>query len=436
MTNGNPRCGFRTLSTLLVLTLSTVALPAHGKDVAARQPNNGEAGRAYDLRTTLGVAAPALSATQRAAADRLRAEIPGLLVSADERTGGIRTLSNATGSLTGPNGGDAERVAIDYVSDHADLFGLSPEDLRNYEVTNRVPSTASGVTHLYLRQTHAGLAVYNGQLHVNVAADGRVRSVNNQFVSGLAGAVNTTRPAISGDEAVAAFAAHLGVAELGGRPTEPQLMLLPIRPGEVRLVWNFNVDLVSNWYDVTVDAVDGRVWTRFDWGADVNDYRVYQRPVEAPTFVAPLPPADGRTLQTAPANAVASPFGWSLRAIRDNRLRAAAIGLNVDQRLGVIYTISAAMAGAAGALLAQTTGFASLDVLDFHRSADTMLMLVIGGAGWLWGGVLGALAFKVLHDLLSAWTPQYWTFWLGLFLLVLVMVGRDRFFKPWTWFKK
>jgi len=133
---------------------------------------------------------------------------------------------------------------------------------------------------------------------------------------------------------------------------------------------------------------------------------------------------------------VNSPFGWSLQAIRDNRLRAAAIGLNVDARLGVIYTISAAMAGAAGAVLAQTTGFASLDGLDFHRSADTMLMVVIGGAGWLWGGVFGAIAFKLLHDVLSAWTPQYWTFWLGLFLVVLVMVGRDRFFKPWTWFRK
>ncbi len=133
---------------------------------------------------------------------------------------------------------------------------------------------------------------------------------------------------------------------------------------------------------------------------------------------------------------VASPFGWSLRAIRDNRLRAAAIGLNVDLRLGAVYTISAAMAGAAGALLAQTTGFASLDVLDFHRSADLMLMLIIGGTGWLWGGVVGAVGFKLMHSLLSAWTPQYWTFWLGLFLVVLVMVGRDRFFKPWTWFKK
>ncbi|TXC66962.1 branched-chain amino acid ABC transporter permease [Piscinibacter aquaticus] len=133
---------------------------------------------------------------------------------------------------------------------------------------------------------------------------------------------------------------------------------------------------------------------------------------------------------------VQSPFGWSLQAIRDNRLRASAIGLNVDARLGVIYTISAAMAGAAGALMAQTTGFASLDGLDFHRSADTMLMVVIGGAGWLWGGLFGAIAFKLLHDVLSAWTPQYWTFWLGLFLVILVMVGRDRFFKPWLWFKK
>lgn len=133
---------------------------------------------------------------------------------------------------------------------------------------------------------------------------------------------------------------------------------------------------------------------------------------------------------------VQSPFGWSLQAIRDNRLRAAAIGLNVDARLGVIYTISAGMAGAAGGLLAQTTGFASLDGLDFHRSADTMLIVVIGGAGWLYGGLFGAIGFKVLHHLLSTWTPQYWTFWLGLFLVVLVMVGRDRFFKPWLWFRK
>jgi branched-chain amino acid transport system permease protein len=133
---------------------------------------------------------------------------------------------------------------------------------------------------------------------------------------------------------------------------------------------------------------------------------------------------------------MASPFGWSLQAIRDNRLRAAAIGINVDVRLGVVYTIAAAMAGAAGALLAQTTGFASLDGLDFHRSADVMLVVVIGGAGWLWGGVVGAVAFKLMQNALSTWTPQYWTFWLGLFLVILVMVGREKLLRPWTWWKK
>jgi branched-chain amino acid transport system permease protein len=64
-------------------------------------------------------------------------------------------------------------------------------------------------------------------------------------------------------------------------------------------------------------------------------------------------------------------------------------------------------------------------VLDFHRSADVMLALIIGGAGWLWGGLIGAIDFKLLHDLLSAWTTQYWTFWIGLFLVVLMLVGRD-----------
>lgn len=131
---------------------------------------------------------------------------------------------------------------------------------------------------------------------------------------------------------------------------------------------------------------------------------------------------------------VHSPFGISLQALRDNRLRAASIGLSVNARLVVVYTVAAAIAGAAGALLAQTTGFASLDVLDFHRSADVLLVLVIGGTGYLYGGIFGAIVFKLLHDVISAWTPQYWNFWLGLFLVVLVLVGREKLMRPWTWF--
>ena len=131
-----------------------------------------------------------------------------------------------------------------------------------------------------------------------------------------------------------------------------------------------------------------------------------------------------------------SPLGFTLQAIRDNRLRAMAVGIPVNSRIIVIYTIAGALAGAAGALLTQTTGFASLDLFEFHRSADVMLILVVGGTGWLYGGIAGAIVFKLMQDALSAITPQYWTFWLGLFLVVLVLVGRDRLFKPRTWFQR
>ena len=123
---------------------------------------------------------------------------------------------------------------------------------------------------------------------------------------------------------------------------------------------------------------------------------------------------------------VQSPFGATLMAVRDNSLRAKAIGVNVNLRIVVAYTLAAAVAGAAGGLLAQTTGFASLDVFATERSADVMLMLVIGGVGWLYGGVIGAVIFKLLHDIIAGYTPQYWTFWIGLFLVVLMLVGRDR----------
>jgi len=130
---------------------------------------------------------------------------------------------------------------------------------------------------------------------------------------------------------------------------------------------------------------------------------------------------------------VHSPLGATLKAIRDNRLRAMAIGIPVTSRLTIVYTVAAGVAGAAGALMTQTTGFASLDLFEFHRSADVLLILVVGGVGWLYGGVAGAIVFKLMQDALSSITPQYWTFWIGLFLVVLVLVGRERLVRPWTW---
>ena len=121
---------------------------------------------------------------------------------------------------------------------------------------------------------------------------------------------------------------------------------------------------------------------------------------------------------------VASPFGLSLRGVRENVKRMPAIGAPVTKRLIAVYTLSAAMAGVAGGLLAQTTQFVGLDVFGFPRSADLMIMLVLGGAGRLYGGVLGAAVFMVAHHYLSDLNPIYWQFWLGLLLVVVVLFAR------------
>jgi branched-chain amino acid transport system permease protein len=120
---------------------------------------------------------------------------------------------------------------------------------------------------------------------------------------------------------------------------------------------------------------------------------------------------------------VFSPLGLSLQATKSNRVRAAAVGVPVDARLVTIYTIAAAYAGAAGALLTQTTQFASLDVLSFERSADVLLVLVLGGAGYLYGGLIGAVIFKLVQDALVHFTAQYWQFWIGLLLVLVVLAG-------------
>src|ERR1700744_6083426 len=130
---------------------------------------------------------------------------------------------------------------------------------------------------------------------------------------------------------------------------------------------------------------------------------------------------------------VHSPFGLSLRAIRNNPLRAAAIGIPVDRRLIAIYTVAAFYAGIAGALFTQTTALASLDVFDFSRSADLMLVVVLGGTGYLYGGLIGAVVFRMLQEVFSIITPQYWQFWIGLVLVVVVLVGRARLHRWALW---
>ena len=120
-----------------------------------------------------------------------------------------------------------------------------------------------------------------------------------------------------------------------------------------------------------------------------------------------------------------SPFGLSLLGIRDNPGRMLMLGYPVQRRLVAAYTLAAVYAGIAGALLAQTTQFVGTDVLSFNRSADVMVMLIVGGTGMLYGGLVGAAVFMVAHHYLSDLDAVYWQFWLGAFLIAIVMFGRD-----------
>jgi branched-chain amino acid transport system permease protein len=121
---------------------------------------------------------------------------------------------------------------------------------------------------------------------------------------------------------------------------------------------------------------------------------------------------------------VNSPFGLSLRGLREGGRRMPAIGAPVRSRQVLVFTIAAGVAGMAGALLAQTTQFVGLEVLGFPRSAELLIMLVLGGAGRLYGALIGAALFMVAQEILSGLNPVYWQFWIGLLLVVVVLFGR------------
>lgn len=121
---------------------------------------------------------------------------------------------------------------------------------------------------------------------------------------------------------------------------------------------------------------------------------------------------------------VHAPLGLSLRGMQQNGVRMPALGVPVKRRLILIYTIGAAYAGVAGALLTQTNQFVSVDVFSFQRSSELLLILVLGGTGRLYGALLGTMVFMVAHAMLSDINPQYWQFWLGLVLVMIVLFAR------------
>src|SRR5471030_765313 len=115
-----------------------------------------------------------------------------------------------------------------------------------------------------------------------------------------------------------------------------------------------------------------------------------------------------------------SPFGLALRGIRENWARMPAIGADSQAHIRKIYTLAATVAGICGALLAQTSDSVSLESISFQRSADVLVMLVLGGAGRLYGGLVGSIIFMIARDQFSGIAPQFWYFWIGILLVVVV----------------
>jgi branched-chain amino acid transport system permease protein len=119
-----------------------------------------------------------------------------------------------------------------------------------------------------------------------------------------------------------------------------------------------------------------------------------------------------------------SPFGLALSGLRENAGRMPSIGASTARLIGVSYMLSGAMSGMAGAVLAQTSQFASLDMLGFDRSAEVMMIATLGGTGHIHGVVLGAAAFGYVKDALSTLSPKYWHLGLGIVLMASVLTMR------------
>jgi extracellular elastinolytic metalloproteinase len=302
---------------------------------AAAPQGTTDAERHYDARTDYNAAFIASQRSLPAVTNQaFAANLEEASVETDAVTGAVSALTSQSGYLSDKASGAPMTLAMRFVRDNLAALGLEAGDLQGYAVTDVVHSKVTGATHIYLQQRYRGIPVYNGQLHINVNRDGRIISVNNSFLPGIARAVSSLSPRMQLGAAVSSAAqfsgrplsaqpkalrapqgsqqlARVEHAGISLSPINGRLMLLPIRQGEARLVWNFQIHTLDedHSWDYTVDAESGQVWTRFDWVAG-DQYRVYRQPAESPNHTSPLPPSDGRVLVANPANATASPFGW------------------------------------------------------------------------------------------------------------------------------
>ncbi len=303
-----------------------------GAHVAAQEYTHRHEG--YDRR--LEIQPPAKGsqpASQHRAIQAFRAEMPDIRIEVDDRTGATRTITNAMGTLSKPaeSGFDPELVARTFLEAQREALGLQPGDLEEMVLVDHVETDLTGSNHFYFQQTHFGIPAYGAQLQVHVGADGSVEGVNNSFLPDLAYAVNALAPSVDAELAVTGGVEHLGrsftvheavetklsesrratrIRTTGVRDerVDAELMWLPIAAGDARLVWYFLIDPMHepSVYEMTVDAITGDVWTRFDQTSTAT-HRAFLLPRESPYTASGSIPNDGRGVLISLGN---PPAGW------------------------------------------------------------------------------------------------------------------------------
>ena len=246
-----------------------------------------------------------------------------LLAPPDQQGGGVNPF------LTEPARGDPLDIVLDYIRDPDKIPNHTEADFANPKLTDRYVSRHNGVTHIYLRQRHQGIEVYNGNLNTNVLPDGRIINLHNDFVPDLASEVNRTVPVISARQAIEHAAGYyklnpdgsfepLPVADpdvaareqlftpsgISLEPIPAKLNYVALENGPTRLAWNLVIQFTDKvrWMDLNIDAENGTLLSEANWVSSA-DYKVYRFPLESPND-------GGRSIEIEPHNTTASPFGW------------------------------------------------------------------------------------------------------------------------------
>jgi extracellular elastinolytic metalloproteinase len=233
------------------------------------------------------------------------------------------------GFLTKAATGKAIDIARSYLADHANELGLNATDISTALVTNQYTDTASGVTHIYMMQTHNGLPVINANLSVHLTRDNRIINASSSFVVGLNEAKPAAQapvPTLPPQQALSHAAGALGRAMTKApgiakkssthfelTSSEMSLDAIPMKAeyvptgdGGVTLAWGLVVrppKMNDDWYDMAVDGATGALLFANNWTDHLAQYDVFPLPVEAPN--------DGsRSIVADPSDPTASPFGW------------------------------------------------------------------------------------------------------------------------------